>query len=156
MQKTLLEIIDTTGEPNILNDMKLDNTQETKPLYQVLNERRLNAISKHIEEATKEVLEYTENPIMFLDEEIAHNHLFAVRGEYCDFYESGKFAMVYLKRNAEIEAMKKPFEDLATSKFTSVCESLEKIVDNIDREQGQRFLTDCEFTILELVKQTLK
>src|SRR6478735_348594 len=50
------------------------------------------------EEALKEIVKYVSNPkIIYLDSPIPKNHLFAVRGDFCDFYETQKYTMVYLK-----------------------------------------------------------
>ena len=50
-----------------------------------------------IKEVEKEVLEYSNDPIMYTDNPIPSNHLFAVRGKLCDFYQITEYVVVYIK-----------------------------------------------------------
>lgn len=49
-----------------------------------------------IPEVLAEVREYTDLPIMLTDWEFAPNHLFCVRGKYCEFTELSKVVQVYV------------------------------------------------------------
>lgn len=49
-----------------------------------------------IPEVLAEVREYTNLPIMLTDFEFAPNHLFCVRGKYCEFTELSKVVQVYV------------------------------------------------------------
>lgn len=50
-----------------------------------------------IKAVEKEVLEYSDSPIMYTPNPIPTNHLFAIRGKLCDFYETSKYVVVYIK-----------------------------------------------------------
>jgi hypothetical protein len=62
------------------------------------------------QKAEAEVREYSDAPIIYLDSPIPKNHLFAVRGEHCDFYETSKYVMVYLK--PDVQKLQKKLERL--------------------------------------------
>lgn len=57
----------------------------------------MNSIIKLQQKAETEVREYSDAPIIYIESEVPKNHLYCVRGEYCDFYETSKYVMVYLK-----------------------------------------------------------
>lgn len=46
--------------------------------------------------AEKEVREYTDKEIIYIDEPVPKNHLYCVRGKYCDFYETSKCVYSFL------------------------------------------------------------
>lgn len=48
--------------------------------------------------ATKRVRQWSNSPIIYNEYPVPHNHLFVVRGELCDFYETTNYVHVYLKR----------------------------------------------------------
>jgi len=50
-----------------------------------------------INEATKEVREYTNKKINFISFPFPKNHLYCVRGTYCDFAEYQDYVDVYIK-----------------------------------------------------------
>lgn len=51
-----------------------------------------------MQEVEKEVRAYTDNKIIFREEPIPSNHLLAIRGVFCDFFECQDYANVYVKK----------------------------------------------------------
>lgn len=47
--------------------------------------------------AEAEVRRKTDKKIILASSAIPANHLYAIRGEYCDFYETQYFVVMYLK-----------------------------------------------------------
>ncbi len=102
----------------------MNNTLTGIELVKELDSKRTKELEEHKIEAIKEVREYSEKRIHYLTEEIPHKHLFAIRGEYCDFYESQNFVNVYLKYLPKQEA----FEKIATENFGSVVDALQMLL----------------------------
>ena len=61
-------------------------------------------VSPHI---VAEVREYTDLPIMLIDEPFAKNHLFCVRGKHCEFAEYQNFVHVYIYPPVSIDKEQK-------------------------------------------------
>lgn len=81
---------------NILINKLSKNCIESKEnIEKIVNKYFIS--TELIQEAEKEVRAYSEADIIYIDNPIQNNHLFAVRGQVCDFYETSKYVMVYLK-----------------------------------------------------------
>ena len=111
-------------------------------------------------QAINEVRVYSDSVIMFLDSPIAHNHLFAVRGEVCDFYECNKYVMVYLKPNYKTLNLKTDLPYLArlSKSFEEFCEYWIKETEKLNRlatDVFYKFHNECK-EILDTMNKTDK
>lgn len=108
-------------------------------------------------EAEKEVRQYSESEIILTDTPIPSNHLFAVRGEFCDFYETSKYVIVYLKPNYKTLNLKTELPYLArlSKNFDEFCEYWQVELDKLKRladDTFYKFKGDCSLLISEMNK----
>lgn len=111
-------------------------------------------------QAIDEVRVYSDSIVMFLDSPIAHNHLFAVRGKVCDFYECNKFVMIYVKPNYKklnletdlpyLARLSKNFEEFCTY-WQNELDKLKRLGENV----FYKFHNDCN-AIVDLMNNTDK
>ena len=131
--------------------METNNTLTGIELVKELNSKRTKELEEHKIEAIKEVREYSEKRIHYLTEEIPHKHLFAIRGEYCDFYESQNFVNVYLKYLPKQEA----FDKIAIENFSSVVDALNNIVNDLQKHYKSQNLLSSTHDKINNAKQAL-
>lgn len=116
-----------------------------------------NGRTELVNNAEKEVRQYSDMEIIITDTPIPSNHLFAVRGEFCDFYETSKYVTVYLKPNYKTLNLKTDLPYLArlSKNFDEFCEFWQMELDKLKRladDTFYKFKGDCSLLINEMNK----
>jgi hypothetical protein len=120
-----------------------------------------NGRTELVNNAEKEIRQYSDMEIIVTDTPIPNNHLFAVRGEFCDFYETSKYVMAYLKPNYKTLNLKTDLPYLArlSKNFDEFCEYWQMELDKLRRladDTFYKFKDDYSVLINEMNKADKK
>lgn len=152
-----LQIIATNLDSWLTSIIPIKNLSIEKTAIFTIDAKTLIKIIKTI----KEIRQYSDMEIIVTDTPIPNNHLFAVRGEFCDFYETSKYVMAYLKPNYKTLNLKTDLPYLArlSKNFDEFCEYWQMELDKLRRladDTFYKFKDDCSVLINEMNKADKK